>query len=558
MRAASLALILLFGLPSMAAPDPPPAASPDFLGRGYTPHLNQLKNSPVSKPAPSVPTGASSTIAFGLLATNSDFERVLNADMTVSTGGSSWGAKVKASLSKEYRESQRSITFAATRQVVIGTVELPSSSVFTKEAAKHLRNSPVEYIKDYGTSVVTSVDVGGATVLLFTFQFASEEEAMRFSLNAEGRYGATSGELNLSVRELLKKASNNVTVSGFVTGTTKLPTFFGETSKTTGPAIEFYSAKYSEAMLQRILDYVDSFDETIKNGAPTDWSQVGFTANHLGTRTDVTLSKKAEAAFKAAEAAGDLLNNRLAAIDERKRDITLMTSVYKPFNTEANLTAAAVLRRTLDNSDRRLTELRKELSDYGKIDLDDAKGVVIPSFPATFCTSEPTDISPRPVGRFDTGNPQNRTSSPPRKWMEFVVTPKAENVTYTLQANATLGHSRTDPGCNNAEMKLVTRPRAVLSAATAPEFGSWSARPSHEIRPPEIAVDVLPNFQVCRRQADRTFSTKRFAFVAADTADARVLYSNWDDTRYTTMHVRVFRCGQLPEEGPGPRSDLAL
>src|SRR5690606_7267948 len=149
---------------------------------------------------------------------------------------------------------------------------------------------------------------------------------------------------------------------------------------------------------------------------------------------------------------GDLLNSKLAAIDERKRDITLMTSVYKPFNTEANLTAAAVLRRTLDNSDRRLTELRKELSNYGKIDLDDAKGVVIPSFPATFCTSEPTDISPRPVRRFDTGNPQNRPSAPPRKWMEFVVTPKAENVTYTLQANATLGHSRTDPGCNNAEM----------------------------------------------------------------------------------------------------------
>lgn len=524
---------------------------PSILGRGYTPYLNKVQGSPTTPPSLPIKDGASNTTSFGLLATNSDFERVMETDMSVSASGAGWGGSVKASLTKEYRENRKHITFAATQQVTRGTVTLPDPIRLTDTASRLLSRDPGKYIRSYGASIVDSVDLGGSAVFLFTFSFASEEEAMRFSLSADGDYGPVKADLKVSIRELLKRSSNNVTVSGFVTGTTELPKFFGRED---GARSEFYSAKYSEEMLQNILSYIDRFDEVIARSTTDQLSQVSFTSRHVAMIDGITLSRPAISILKDTESYANALNDLLDKADQRRSELRLMSTIYKQFNTDDNLKAALLTDRLLLTSEKSLRDYRTALATFGTIDRQALANVRIPPLPPTFCTSPPTELSPRRT-QINTGNPQNRLSSPPRRWKEFVLTPKFFNTTYTLWGDVVHGHSRSDPGCNHGHMELRARRRGPNPDVTTPELTSWVNRANPQPSSEEDVIDSIGDFRVCRGQPNKKFSTKSFAFVAADSRDARILYSNWDDTLYSFIIPRVFRCGQ-PEENTGLRSDL--
>lgn len=517
--------------------------SPSLLGRGYMPSLNQTLSLVATPPKLSIKDGASNNTSFGLLATNSDLEKVLQADMSVAANGAAWGAKFKASLTKEHRENRKQITFAATQQVVRGAVTFSSPIELTSAASGLLAQDPAKYVLSYGTSVIESVDLGGSAVFLFTFNFASEEEAMRFAAKAQGRYGSVSGNLNLNIREVLKHSSNNVTVSGFVTGTTEAPNFFGQSGTQDGPRSEFYSAKYSEQMLQNILTYLDGFENIINQSSTEKLSQVSFKHLHISKIPSVNLSNSGTYVFQNAESFSQELNNKLDHIENRRNELQLMTTIYKQFNTDANLHSAKQMDLELLKAAKSLEDFRVALATWGTINKSGAAGITIHPLPEAFCTTQPIDISPRRVP-INTGNPQNRPSHPPRKWMEFVVTPVLRNATYTLWADASHGHSRSDPGCNYGSMELRARRHGAGQDIAAPELGSWKGRPNPQPGPEEYIIDSTGDFRVCRNQSDQTFSTKPHSFVAEDTSDARILYSNWDDNYYSYISARVFRCGQ--------------
>lgn len=163
-------VVLTSFLVTLSAPALANNVRPSLLGLGYTPYLNETQELPTTPPALPIKDGASNSTAFGLLATNTDLERVMDADMSVSASGGGWGGNVKASLSKEYRENRKQITFAATQQVVRGTVTLPSPIRITAAASNLLGRNPVKYMLSYGTSVIDSVDLGGSAVFLFTLR----------------------------------------------------------------------------------------------------------------------------------------------------------------------------------------------------------------------------------------------------------------------------------------------------------------------------------------------------------------------------------------------------
>lgn len=530
-------------LPSICLPRPVGAAQASLLGRGYTPFLTQVQEVAVTPPQDrAIVGGASNTTQFGLLASQEAFERLIEADMSVSAAKGGWGASLRASLTKDYRNSRKQITFAAVQHIVRGSVGLPSPMRLDSSAARLLQTSPARYLRSYGTSVIESVELGGAAVFLFTFTFASEEEALRSSLNAEGHYGLVKGSLSVSIRELLRRSSNNVTVSGFVTGTTKLPRFFGSTTNGSRPA--FYTVKYSESMLQSILTYLDSFPATIASATPAELSQVGFVARPLSNIGSVTLGAAALAEFQAAETFATRIQDVTALIDERRNTLRRMTTIYKRYNTAANIRLATSLDSTLLASANKLVRLRQALADFGAMDEKALERLPIPDVPANFCTTEPTDISPPPFRRLDAGNPKNQASSPPRKWLQFPVTPRLTSVTYTVWVEVSLGHSRTDPGCNAGHAILRVRTRGTPTSADGRELGSWSPRASAGLEPEEDVISDTGEFSVCRGQADQAFSTAPHSFVAGGAHEVRLLYSNWDDIGYTTVAVHALRCGR--------------
>ncbi len=539
LNVAAIGLLLGFYTPITVV-----TAQPSLLGRGYSPFLNQVQEVAVTPP-PDRPIagGASNTTQFGFLASNQDFERVIDADMSVSAAIGGWGASLRASLTKEYREDRRRITFAAVQKVIRGSVSLPPSSItLNRVASRLLRSDPSKYMLSYGTSVIEAVELGGSAVFLFTFHFNSEEEAMRSSLNAEGHYGAAKGSLSVSVRELLRRSTNNVTVSGFVTGTTKFPTFFGVAAN--GSRAEVYSARYSEEMLQSILTYLDDFQATIKSARTEELSQVGFVHRHLSNVGSVRLSAKATEVFNSAESFANDLQDIVDLVDERRTALRRMTTIYKRYNTDANVSLAASIDRTLLSSEKDIEKLREALATYGTIDEKSLAQVQVPPVPPTFCITEPTDVSPPRFRRLDAGNPKNQASSPPRKWLEFIITPRLTSVTYTVWAEVSLGHSRSHPGCNWGHAVLRVRKRGAPPKPEARELGSWSSRPNPQLGPDEDVISDTGEFGVCRRQPDQGFGTRPYSFVASDTHEVRILYSNWDDIGYTSVAVRALRCGQ--------------
>jgi hypothetical protein len=524
-----------------------------ILGRGFTPDLNKIQELAAKTSSRPLKDGASNLTSFGLVASSTDFERVLQADMSVAAAGTGWGASVKASLTKEHRENRKRITFAATQQVVRGTVTLDSPIALTGAAKQMLASDPIKYVAAYGTSVVDSVDLGGSAVFLFTFSFASEEDAMRFALDSEGSYGAAKGSLKINIRELLTRASNNVSVSGFVTGTTKAPSFFGNVN---GARSEFYSAKYSEEMLQKILEYVDGFEKTITESNLEQLSQVGFTHRHLSNLADADLSPRAVGIFRDVEGFARALNDSLDVADHQRYAILQMTTVFKDRNTEKNLSAASVLDGQLKSAESSLRDLRDSLATWGTVDKQKLSQVAIPKLPRTFCTALATEISPAATPRFDTGNPQNRPSSPPRKWRTLTLTPKNKDVTYTIVPKISMGHSRSEPGCNYGHMELYARTLAATATpSSVPEIGTWSTPAAKQLGDGYELIHSTGEVSVCRRQPDRLLEFRPFSFTAGDVRDVRLLYSNWDDTVWTTSAVQVFRCGQ-PDSKTGLRSDL--
>ena len=91
---ALMGMLIATGVPLM-----PVVAQPSLLGRGYTPYLNQVQEVAALRPR-SAPTmrGASNTTQFGLVASNQDFERVMQADMSVSVEKVGFGANLRASI----------------------------------------------------------------------------------------------------------------------------------------------------------------------------------------------------------------------------------------------------------------------------------------------------------------------------------------------------------------------------------------------------------------------------------------------------------------------------
>jgi hypothetical protein len=521
------------------------AQTPSLLGRGHTPYLNQVQQSPVTVPAGLRPSGqTSNSLQFGLVASSQDFERVMQADMSLSVDKVGSGAKIRASLTKEFRSNRRQITFAAGQQIIRGNVSLSTESMrLTRTASRLLESDPAQYLASHGTSLIETVEVGGSAVFLFTFNFASEEEAMRSSLSGSGHYGLVEGSLSVSVRELLKKNSNNVTLSALVTGTTRLPTFFGRANPDSARAA-FYTAKYSEEMLQNILAYIDRFSATVDSTPVADLSQVGFVERHLGNVASVKLTPAALRVFRAAEEFGDRLQDQLDLVEERQQALSQMTGLFNRYNTEANIARAASLRVELKAAMDTLLDIREAFEHYLDRDAARLSRVRVPEIPVTFCTTTPADISPRMVRTPDAGNPKNRPSEPPRKWLELVVTPRLPNATYTVWVEANLGHSRTDPGCNWGHLVIRARRSGTSSSQQSLEVGSWQARLDQTPEAGEVTIDDTREFSVCRGQADSGRGTKAYAFTSADVVDVRALYANWDDIGYTSLRMSVFRCGQ--------------
>ena len=288
------------------------------------------------------PQGAASNVSYGLLANSEYLERAISADASVSVAGTGWGFNAQSSMRRRYEENRKHVSFAATVQVIRGTKNLPSPIQMDPNAVSLLTSDPTRYLRVYGTSVVDSVGYGGAAVILFTFNFNSVEDAMEFSLKAGGNYGTAKGDIKVNIRELMKKSSNNVSISGFVTGTNDLPEFFGSSLVKDGDSrASFYSEKFSQGMLNQILNYLDAFPEKIKNAPEAQLSQVDFGVRDITRVLSAgSIPKKSQDTIRKAVELGEQLNQDQTKLWELRNKLWLMKTELAPFNIPANLTEA--------------------------------------------------------------------------------------------------------------------------------------------------------------------------------------------------------------------------
>lgn len=524
--------------------------SQSLLGRGYSPHFNTIESSlvAVDDKLPAL-EGAAASAEFGLVANSEHLERAISADASVSAAGTGWGASASSSLRKSYLADRRQVSFAATTQVIRGTAYLKSPIKIEKEAVELLNSDTARFLRAYGTSVVDSVSYGGAAVLLFTFNFATAEEAMEFSLSASGNYGVAKGNINVSLRELIRRSSNNVSVSGFVTGTNDLPEFFGgELAKDANNRATFYSAQFSEDILNQILSYLDTFPQKIKDAPQSALSQVRFSSRNIQLiESTGSLTPPVKDVLERAVELGDQLNEDQQMVWELRDKLWLMKTIYASYNVESNLALADDRLSELDVIEKKIEKRRNDLR--VKSDFDSPIRFVkrdVKVLPDTFCTSDPTS-SQSAILRGAQGSCCNNPKLPrikSRAYWDYLIKPVDPSVTYTVVGYASHDHSRTDPGCNNGILEVRTNSIEKSQVYDSEKQETWVAKKDMSVLSEEKIVRQPPPFKSCRKQGASSLSTEKYSFRSEDVHGVRVLYTNWDDPGYNSTYVTVYKCGQ--------------
>lgn len=517
----------------LAEPAPSPRV-PRFLGRGYSPHLSevhQLMVDDASRNAidPAGLEGERASVDFGLIATDEHFESALSIDAEVKARYGGFGARASASLRENVARDLRHVTFAVAIQVTRGSLYL--DRIVPSDSARNALADPPGFLRVYGTDVIDSVMLGGSCVFFFTFEFASASEAKSFAGSVGLTYGANSGSVSQSLRTLLSKRTNNLKVSGYVTGTTELPDFFATAlDRDADGSRGIFTSPFSEAVLAGILRYVDGFADRIKQAPVQALSQVSFEAVPL-EKTELSLNAEAfehvAPAIARARKIGALLNEQQKHARETAHSLSVMSELYPQYNSTKNLARAATMLERLQQILERIVQRKTALSGADFTSPADFSAE-FPAIPRSFCTADPTHHE------WSFLVPINGQIY----WYECPVFDT--DATHTISAEAQFYHVGHRTGSGTGTIALLTddRQSGNITPSRPPALVSGtreSFNPSSE----EHVFERVKELRVGRREGGVHLPVGPWSFVPTDDGSAKVLIRFAEDIQGHTLVIRV-------------------